>query len=331
MKKKDWLRKWHWYLIAFVCTLILAVVILTPGLSVAQQTNQEQKWWPSRYGANDVVGAINEVTPQKVNQAAQLIKQGKVYDLQLTLEAGRPAFPPRFYQFQMMYNIHKSRWLGANHFSWGEEIVAANLGTFTQIDCLGHAGIEERFYNGRAWEDIATPTGLKTIGCEQALPVMTRGVMVDIAAYKKVSVLPDNYVITPDDIEGALKQQGNTKLEPGDIVIFNTGWIQTYWLKDGKRYMSSEPGIGIEAAKWLIQRRVVAVGADNWGVEAFPLQNGNLFPSHQEFITKNGIYLMENVVTEQLARNKVYEFAFVMTFLKAKGAGQTWGTFAAVR
>jgi kynurenine formamidase len=331
MKRKDWLSKWHWYSIAFACILVLAVIILTAGLAVSQETNNEQKWWPSRYGVNDVVGAINEVTPQKVNQAAQLIKQGKVYDLQLTLEPGGPAFPPRFYQFQLMYNnIHKSRWLGLNHFSWSDEIIAGNLGTFTQVDCLGHAGIEERFYNGRTWGDIATPAGLKTTGCEQALPVMTRGVMVDVAAYKKVSVLPDNYAITPEDIEGALKQQGNTKLGPGDIVIFHTGWIQSYWLKDNKRYISSEPGPGIEAAKWLAERRVVAVGADNWGVEAFPLKNRNAFPLHQELITKNGIYLLENVVTEELARNKVYEFAFVMTFLKAKGAGQTWGTFAAV-
>jgi kynurenine formamidase len=277
-----------------------------------------------------VIGAANEVTPKKVIKAAKLITKGKVYNLQLTLEPGGPAFPPRFYQFQLMYNnLHPSRWLGSNHFSWSDEVIAGNLGTFTQIDCLGHAGIEEVFYNGRKWGEIATPAGLKTNSCELTPPLMTRGVLIDVAAYKGVSVLPDDYVITPADIEGALKKQGGIKVEPGDIVIFHTGWIQSYWMKDNKRYISSEPGPSTKAAKWLADKRVTAVGADNWGVEAFPVKDGKAFDLHQELITKNGIYLLENVVTEELARDKVYEFAFVMTFLKAKGAGQSWGTFAA--
>lgn len=315
-------------LIYMFSSFLVAIFTITIGISTAQ----EGKWWPSKYGADDVIGAINEVTPAKVQQASKLIKQGKVYDLQLTLQPEGPAFPPRFYQFQLMYNnIHKSRWLGSNHFSWSDEVIAGNLGTFSQVDCLGHAGIEELFYNGRPWGEIATPGGLKTNSCDQIPPVVTRGVLIDIAGYKGVSVLPDDYVITVADIEGALKKQGNMKVEPGDVVIFHTGWIQSYWLKDNKRYISSEPGPSTEAAKWLVEKRVTAVGADNWGVEAFPLKNGEAFPLHQELITKNGIYLLENVVTEKLARDKAYEFAFIMTFLKAKGSGQTWGTFAAVR
>ncbi len=327
MKGKNWLGK-VWYRIAFINAAVLVIVSLTVGLVMGE----EDKWWPSKYGADDMIRAANEVTLEKVLQAAKLITKGKVYDLQLTLEPGGPAFPPRYYQFQLMYNnVHPSRMLGSNQFSWSDEIIAGNLGTFTQVDCLGHAGIGERFYNGRNWGDIATPGGLKTNSCDQAPPLMTRGVLIDVAAYKGVEVLPDKYVITPEDIEGALKRQGNMKIEPGDIVIFHTGWIQSYWLKDNKRYISSEPGPSTAAAQWLIEKRVTAVGADNWGVEAFPLESDEAFILHQDLITKNGIYLLENVVSEKLAADKVYEFAFVMTFLKTRGSGQTWGTFAAVR
>lgn len=333
MRRKS-INRCSWQNIVFICSIIILTISFTVGLGISQEEkNQQDDWWPSRYGVDDVIGAANEVTPEKVLQAARLITKGKVYDLQLTLVPEGPAFPPRYYQFQLMYNnLHPSRWLGSNHFSWSDEIIAGNLGTFTQVDCLGHAGIEEVFYNGRKWGDIATPAGLKTNSCEQTPPLMTRGVLLDVAAYKGVSVLPDDYVITTADIEGALKKQGGITVEPGDIVIFHTGWIQSYWLKDNKRYISSEPGPSSEAAHWLIDKRVAAVGADNWGVEAFPVKGSNeMFDLHQELITKNGIYLLENVVSEQLARDKVYEFAFVMSFLKAKGAGQTWGTFTGIK
>ncbi|MDA2919451.1 cyclase family protein [Desulfobacterota bacterium AH_259_B03_O07] len=313
--------------IALISFAVLAILSLTVGLGVSQD-----KWWPSKYGADDVIGAANEITPEKVVEAARLIKKGKIYDLQLTLVPEGPAFPPRYYQFQLMYNnIHPSRWLGSNQFAWSDEIIAGNLGTFTQVDCLGHAGIGEIFYNGRKWGEIATPAGLTSNSCEMSPQEMTRGVLIDIAAYKGVPVLSDDYVITVKDIQGALKKQGNMEVRPGDIVVFHTGWIQSYWLKDNKRYISSEPGPSTAAAQWLVDKRVTGVGADNWGVEAFPVKGSDeMFTLHQELITKNGIYILENVVSEHLAKDKVYEFAFVMTFLKARGAGQTWGTFIGV-
>ncbi|HEX3035132.1 MAG TPA: cyclase family protein [Thermodesulfobacteriota bacterium] len=333
MKGENRPVKWRWDRIVFTCAVVLSIVSLTVGLGISQEEKtQEAQWWPSRYGADDVIGAANEVTPEKVIQSANLIKQGKFYDLQLTLEPGVPAFPPRYYQFQLMYNnVHPARWLGSNHFSWSDEVIAGNLGVATQVDCLGHAGIEELFYNGKKWGDIATPGGLKTNSCEQTPPLMTRGVLIDVAGYKGVSVLSDTYEITKEDIEGALKRQGNMKVGPGDVVIFHTGWIQSYWMKDNQRYSSQEPGPGVEAGQWLIDKRVAAVGADNWGLEVFPAKDDTAFKVHQDLITKNGIYILETVATEELARDKAYEFAFIMTFLKAKGAGQTWGTFAAVR
>ncbi len=297
-------------------------------------------WWPSRYGAGDGIGAAREITGAKVKEAAALIKTGKAYDLQLTLENGAPAFSPRYYQFQLMYNnIHETRKLGPNDFRWSDEIIAGNLGTFTQVDCLGHGTIGERMYNGREWGKIAKPDGLTELGCETIPPIFTRGLLVDVAAYKGKSVLPGAYEITVEDISGALKKQGNMQIKPGDAVILHTGWIQTHWRnavdKKDPTYISQEPGIGRSAAKWLGDKRVTAVGADTWGIDNFsvPLlqQGAEMFPAHQELITKRGIVLLENVVTEQLAKEKAYQFALVATMLKAKGSGQTWGTFMAIR
>lgn len=308
---------------------IALILVLSLALGGVMGYSYAQGWFPSRYGAKDEKGALNEVTANKVRQAAALIQRGKVYDLQMTLEPGKPAFPPRYFQFSLIYNnVYKG--LGNNDFRWSDEVIAGYLGTFTQVDCPGHSGIGERFYNGRHWRDIATPQGLKEDSCEKLPPVITRGILLDLAGLKGVRVLPDDYAITVADIEAALRRQGNLRIDAGDVVIFHTGWMN-YFFTDPKRWISREPGLVLETARWLAQRRPAAVGADTWGVDLWPTKDGSAFAPHQELITKNGVLYLENVVTGELVRDRVYEFAFVMSFLKVKGAGQTWGTFVAVR
>ncbi len=313
------LRGWK----SFAIAVSLAGVAFLAGYSFGQA------WFPSRYGPKDEIGALNEVTPTKVRQAAALIQRGRVYDLQMTLVPGAPAFPPRYFQFSLIYNNVYNK-LGNNDFRWSDEIITGYLGTFTQVDCPGHAGIGELFYNGRHWRDIATPQGLKHNGCEKLPPIVTRGILLDIAGLKGVEVLPDDYAITAADIEASLRRQGNLRIDPGDVVIFHTGWMK-YFFTDPKRWISREPGLVLESARWLAQRRPAAVGADTWGIDLWPTKDGSAFAPHQELITKNGILYLENVVTRELVRDKVYEFAFVMSFLKVKGSGQTWGTFVAIR
>jgi kynurenine formamidase len=135
----------------------------------------------------------------------------------------------------------------------------------------------------------------------------------------------------PRDIKGALKKQGNMKIEPGDVVIFHTGWM-SLWMKDNKKFASGEPGLGIEASEWLAKQGVAMVGADTWGVEVIPFQyKGRVFEPHQILITKAGIYILENLVTEHLAKDKVYEFLFVLTHPRTKGTPQAITAPLAIR
>lgn len=307
---------------------VMLVVLVSLAIGGGIGFSYAQGWFPSRYGAKDERGALNEVTVTKVRQVAALIQRGKIYDLQMALEPGKPAFPPRYFQFSLVYNNVYNK-LGNNDFRWSDEVIAGYLGTFTQVDCLGHAGIGEQFYNGRHWRDIATPQGLKENGCEKLPPILTRGILLDIAGLRGVRVLPDDYAITVTDIEAALRRQGNLRIDAGDVVIFHTGWMN-YFFTDPKRWISREPGLVLQTARWLAQRRPAAVGADTWGIHLWPTKDGSAFAPHQELIARNGILLLENVVTGQLVRDRVYEFAFVMSFLKVKGAGQSWGTFVAV-
>jgi kynurenine formamidase len=133
-------------------------------------------------------------------------------------------------------------------------------------------------------------------------------------------MLDGGYVITVEDVEGALKQQGDLKIEAGDVVIFHTGWL-SLWMKDNQKFGDSEPGIGKAVAKWLIDRRVAMVGADNWGLEVGPTEDKEeAGPVHQMLIPQNGIHILENLVTEALAKDNAYEFMFVLTKSKTKGS-----------
>jgi hypothetical protein len=308
-----------------VPAVLLVLMLVAPSGAHAQVVEPQ----PSPYGPDDVIGALNEITPEKRRQAAALIQEGQVYDLQMVVEPGAPAFPPRYFQHSLIYN-NVMTGVGSNDFRWSDELIAGYLGTFTQVDCLGHPGIGKIFYGGRHWEEIATPHGLSTLGCEELPPTLTRGLLLDIAGLKGVELLPDNYEITPADMEAAMARQGIEGIEPGDIVVLHTGWMSVYH-SDPNRWISSEPGIGIPAAEWLAARRPAAVGADTWGIDYFPTTDDSFFPAHQILMTNAGILMLENLVTEELVRDEVWEFAFSMTYLKVRGAGQTWGTFTAMR
>jgi kynurenine formamidase len=209
---------------------------------------------------------------------------------------------------------------GKNQLVSIEEVVSGTYQIGTQLDGLGHIAVDNLFYNCFKGEEIVFDWGVSKIGIENVPPVVTRGVLVDVAGHKGVPMLDGGYVITAEDVEGALKKQGDLKIEAGDVVIFHTGWL-SLWMKDNKKFGESEPGIGKAAAKWLIDRRVAMVGADNWGLEVGPTEDKEeAGPVHQMLIPQNGIHILENLVTEALAKDKAYEFMFVLTKSKTKGS-----------
>jgi kynurenine formamidase len=159
---------------------------------------------------------------------------------------------------------------------------------------------------------------------------VTAGVLIDVAAYKGQAMLAGGYEITRADIEGALKRQ-NVAIRSGDVVIFHTGW-GSQWIKDNAKFTANAPGIGLQAAQYLVEREIVVAGADTWSVEVVPNPDSALaFPVHQLFIAKNGIYIFENLLTEDLARDSVSEFAFVFAPLRLKGATGSPGNPLAIR
>lgn len=297
------------------------------GLSGSAQ-GQDKSQILSEWGAADQRGAANRLTPAKVLEANRLIEKGKVYQLGRVYEEGMPTGHFRSYKLHIPLPLGPA---GKNSNVAYTEYVCADIGQVgTQLDGLGHAGVGNTLYNGFDRLEIAKPWGLEKLGIENIGVVFTRGVLVDVAAYKEVGKLERGYEITRSDIEGALRREA-MKIQPGDIVLLHTGW-GSLWKVDNELFLSGEPGIGLDAAEYLAEKKVVLVGSDGWGLEQWPIEEADVwFPVHQLLLARNGIYILENLDTAALARDNVYEFAFIFAPLKLKGATGSPGNPIAVQ
>lgn len=151
-----------------------------------------------------------------------------------------------------------------------------------------------------------------------------------MAAYKGVDRLDIGEVITADDLRNALANQ-DSEIREGDVVLIHTGHGQL-WMVDNDEYNRGGPGIGMDAARWLASQKIVMTAADTWAVEVIPSEDPEMaFPLHQELLVRHGIYNMENLNLTKLANDKVYEFAFMFSPAKLKGATGSPGNPIAVK
>ncbi len=271
---------------------------------------------PSKWGAEDERGAANLMGPEAVLRATKLIRQGKVFELGKELSATMPFFGERRFSMQLKRTSNPA---ATNKQRSNEEIVTTELGQVgTQFDALNHQGIADMLYNCIKIDDIATRNGFTKLGIEKVGAIFTRGVLIDIAAFKGVEMLAIDYEITVQDLQDALAKQG-VSIGQGDAVLIHTGW-GLLWGKDNAKFVSGQPGIGASAAEWLAKQNVVLIGSDNWGIEIFPNPDKQIrLPVHAIALVVNGIFLLENMELAALAKDKAYEFAFIVEPLKIKG------------
>lgn len=312
------------------------VAAVLAALAGAPAAAQQPTWLPppdkercpSRWGAGDERGSMNLQKAEAVKKAAALIRTGEVIELAHVLNDRMPFFGTR------RFDVHTKRTFlnqPANKRTSNEEVVVSEIGQVgTQLDGFAHQGHEDSLYNCFKISEISGRSGFAKLGIHQTGMFFTRGVLIDVAAFKGVEMLPDAYEITVDDIEGALKKQG-TALAEGDAIVINTGWHKL-WAKDNARYVKSCPGIGVKAAQWLLARNPMLLGSDNWPVEVAPNPDPTIsLPVHQLALVVHGVHLLENMKTDELAAKQVYEFAFLMQPLKIQGGSGSTVSPVAVR
>ncbi len=290
--------------------IIQKVILL--GLSLLTSLVSAEDWYPSQFGADDTLGAINHLTARHVVEAAKLVKSGKTYALGVETGRDSPAYPPRTYSMTVLQlsDGTGTPW-GTNKATGNDDLMTTWMGIGSQIDGLGHVGIDHVYYNGNKAQDFVKNTGLTKLSTDKIPPIVARGVLLDMARHLGKPMLGPGTVFNRAEIDAAAKAQG-VAIQKGDVVLFHTGWLNMAE-KDGKAFMQGEPGMGIEGAAYLAKLGAVAVGSDTWGVEVMPFENkGEFFPVHQELLAKNGVYILENMDTRALAKDEAWEFLFVL-------------------
>ena len=266
-----------------------------------------------RWGADDQLGSLNLITPQIVQQAAKLVRTGKVYSLSMPLEANGPQWPAR----HKTWKVTTHRGVGKTGPGAADDVVTMHSHSGTHIDALCHYFYDDHIYNGYRASEQITSQGVTHNAIDNAPAIVGRGVLMDIAEWKGVEHLQLGEAVTADDLDQCAASQGIT-IQSGDILLVRTGWIRLFE-QDRALYDSGEPGIDSSTLPWLKAHDIVAVGADNAAVEVFALYPPAKLPVHEGAIRDLGIYLMENFNLEALSADRVYECLIVIAPLRLTG------------
>jgi kynurenine formamidase len=305
---------------------------------------------PSPFGPNDQIGATQRITPDVTKAAAAEIKTGVAIPMANVLVDGIPLFGTRFTKTILTsFATMPGAEFGNNKLTYMEDTYLSQSHVGTHIDGLGHIGIQNCYYNQTPMGKYITQNYLKKFGIENIKTFATRGVIIDLVkVFQQAGKLKPNPAckhpcldggtpITPADLQAGLKMY-NVTLRPGDAVFINTGWGDLFaqWPAQNAAYNKSEPGITNAAAEWLASQKVVAVGADTWGVEVIPGEDEAIaFPVHKTLITDNGIHIIENVKTDLIADQAVSTgratFFLNMTVPKAVGLTGTFVNIEAIQ
>jgi len=277
----------------------------------------DQGWWPSPFGEDDQLGMLNLVDESKRLAALRLVHEGRVYDLGRVLDENAPVFPGRYFRQTLVTTAHHANVampVGENMVNWVTEIVSGTMQLGTHVDALSHLQIGDRGYNGWTVSELAGPAGMKRLGAETIPQIVTRGWLVDVSERS----LGAGGVVTVEDLDGI-------DPEPGDAVLFHTGWGE-HW-EDPEAYLSGEPGPGYDVAEWLVERHVALTGSDTWSYGPVPAENpARPFEVPQMLNVRHGVFVVENLDTAELAREGVRDFALVLTHPKLRGATGAWAS-----
>ena len=302
----------------------LAPVLSALALAIAAPVHaQTAPCTPSKWGANDQIGALNNITAANVLEASKLVRRGKSIRMGIETNSKTPAYAPRTFSLTVLSpGQENGASLGATKTNYNDDIIMGWVGIGSQLDGLGHIGTANVYYNCNKAGDFVTAGGLKKLGIENVPAIATRGVILDMVGLMGKDPIPEGTAFNRKEIDAAIARQGIKPIGKGDVVIFYTGWTKLIG-KEDQRYGSVEPGLGVEGARYLTSLNVAMVGADTWGLEVIPFEvPTNVFHVHQILLQENGTHILENVNAEEAVKDKVYEGLFTLGPSRITGAVQ---------
>jgi|SRR5208337_246471 len=289
---------------------------------------QKGKGWGWIWGPEDEIGALNAITPESVLAALKLVQKGKVADLGVLVDRNSFRWAGHAPTEVVTYRTPRGERLagdvlpGSNEPHWHSTVIITGDNIGTHLDGLGHVtvgtGEQAHWYNGFREEQWASDFGVCKGGADKYPPIVARGVLVDVAEFKKVEALPNHYAITPEDVQQTLDWE-KVELRVGDIVLVRTG-TGRFWGEVGADHerlaRHDAAGISLETARWLVEQcGSILIGTDTSSCEAVPCEE----MAHVYLLVEQGVPMGELHYLEQLSQERVYEFVYIATTNKLRG------------
>lgn len=290
---------------------VLAASVLLPLSQIYAQQNPCAT--ASKFGSDDQIGNVRYITPEKTLAATKLVTKGKAYRLGIETNKDTPAYGTRKFAITVLQPDQAGgAALGPTRTTYNDDIITGWVGVGSQVDGLGHAGIDGLYFNCNRAAEFTRADGLTKLGIENIPAVATRGILLDMAGFFGTDMVKEGTPFNRAEIEGAMRRQGIKSIEKGDVVLFYTGWLKLIG-KDNKRFISGNPGLGREGARYLASLGVAMIGNDTSNFEVIPFEKDvGLYEVHQILLAQNGIYILENMNTEEMVKDRAWEFLFTL-------------------
>ena len=246
--------------------------------------------------------------------ALALVKQGRMFDLGHVLDERVPVFAGRYFKQTLVTTAHHANpggGVGENDVNWITELVSGTMQLGTHLDALAHLQMGNHGYGGFTVQELAGTNGVRHLGIDTVPQIVTRGWLVDAAGLKAGEVI-------------GLRHCAQIDPQPGDAVLFHTGWSR-HW-EDPETYLSGEPGPGCELAQWLAEHDVALTGCDTWSYGPVPAEDPDRpFRVPQILNIEHGVFVVENLDLAELAATGITgPFALILTHPKLRGATGAW-------
>ena len=268
-----------------------------------------------RWGKEDERGALNFITDKKRAAAAKLVQTGQTVSMALPLATIAAPDNPTPVTHLMVQAGFDSREMPLPYA--GDYFAIAPHGMAnTHLDALCHVFWENKMYNGFDASEVGSHGAKKCAIDVTRTGIISRGVLLDIPRLKKVEWLEPGTAIYPDELDACEKAQ-NVRVEEGDVLLVRTGRAARRKVKGGwDPFREGLPGLDASCLPWLHDRRVAVLGCDAVSDVVPSGYDGIPLPVHVGTLVVMGIHLIDNAdldaLSEACARNKRYEFQFVM-------------------
>ena len=282
-----------------------------------------------RWGADDQRGTLNLIGPDAVLRGVAAARTGRTFSLALPFDQTGPQWdnvhmPERTNPALRSHTVNVAFTGDERDFTTSDDSFTMGSQAVTHWDAISHVGYAGKLYNDTPNAVVSAEGGATRLGIEHFGPVVTRGVLLDIARAHGVDHFDDAHQITGADLDAAASAAGVTVV-PGDAILVRTGQMHFLRTGDKQRYSMPSPGLSTQSIAWFRDHDVAAVATDTMTFECYPCEDPKVFmPVHMIQLRDMGLAQGQNWFLDDLAADcatdGTYEFLLVAPPLPLTGA-----------